>query len=153
MRRFIGLGVSALLLSACNQPAQAPVDTAAPSVDAPTVQDAAAPVSYNRDFPTGIQPPFEYSIRSRKVEEAEGGPVRKLVIEFKQGDAATVDKQIEELLVGKGYKRYKTLERGDEVVGDYGNQGKRITVTTTPANGVLQLAEGSQGTVYFVWKD
>lgn len=153
MRRFIGLGIAALLLSACNQPSQAPGDTAPPTAEAPTVQDAVAPAPYNQDFPTGMEPPFAYSIRSRKVEGAEGGPLRKLVIEFKEGDAATVDRQIEELLTGKGYKRYKTLTPGQDIVGDYGNKGKRITVTTTPADGRLQLAEGSLGTVYFVWND
>ena len=56
-------------------------------------------------------------------------------------------------LIGKGYKRYKTIERGTDLVGDYGNNGKRITVTTSPANGALQLSEGALGTVYFVWKD
>ncbi|KAF1726183.1 hypothetical protein [Pseudoxanthomonas japonensis] len=162
MRRFIGFGVAALLLAACNQPAQqVPADaaeTTAPEVAVPVeapVAQTPAPAADNPDFPAGFQPSFGYSIRSRKVEDATNGqsPVRKLVIEFKQGDALTVDKQIEELLLAKGYKRYKTFERGDDLVGDYGNSGKRITVTTTPANGKLKLAEDSLGTVYFVWTE
>ena len=93
------------------------------------------------------------SRRSKKTEESPEGPVRKLVIEFKQGDITTVDKQIEELLTGKGYRRYKSLQQGEGLVGDYGNQGRRVTVTTNPANGQLALDADSLGTVYFVWKE
>ncbi|MFC3551478.1 hypothetical protein ACFOLC_10705 [Lysobacter cavernae] len=159
MRRFIGLVAAALFLTACNQPAQqAPADStaadAAVPVDSPTVQ-AAAPAAYNPDFPTGFVPAFKYSIRSRSVEDAAGGKQRRLVIEYKDGDAPAIDKQIEELLAAKGYKRYKTFERGDDLVGDYGKSGKRITVTTTPANDNLKmkLAADSLGTVYFVWQE
>ncbi|WP_296250148.1 hypothetical protein [uncultured Stenotrophomonas sp.] len=156
MRRIYGICMFTLVLAACNGPATAPVATpseANPAADAPTVQSDAASANYNRDFPEGLQMPFEYTIRSRKVEEVDGAVLRKLVIEFRQGDAPTVDKQVEELLVAKGYKRYKTLERGNDLVGDYGSDGKRVTVTTTPVGGSLQLAEGSLGTIYFVWKD
>lgn len=158
MRRFIGLGIAALLLTACNMPEQAPANdsavqgAAAAPADSPTLQ-AAAPAKYNPDFPTGFQPPFAYSVRSRAVEDSADGQIHRLVIEYKQGDTPTVDKQLEELLVAKGYKRYKTLERGEELVGDYGNSGKRITVTTAPSKGNLKLGDGSLGTVYFVWKD
>ncbi len=157
MRRIIGLSIAALLLVACNQPAQqAPVDTAAGNaaapVDSPALQGATT-ATYNPDFPTGFVPTFKYSIRSRTAEDVPGGKLRRLVIEFKDGDARSVDKQLEDLLAAKGYKRYKTFERGDDLVGDYGNVGKRITVTTTRVNDKLQLAADSLGTVYFVWQE
>lgn len=152
MRRIVFLGLAALILVACDQAAQQPSTDAQPV--ATNVTPPATPVvpAHNPDFPTGFEPPFAYKIRSRKTEESPEGPVRKLVIEFKQGDITTVDKQIEELLTAKGYRRYKSLQQGEGLVGDYGNQGRRVTVTTSPANG-LALDADSLGTVYFVWKE
>lgn len=156
MRRFIGLVAAALLLTACNEPSQqvpagtSAADAAVPS-DSPTVR---APAE-NPDFPAGLAPMFKYSIRSRSAEDRAEGKLRRLVIEFKDGDARSVDKELEDLLAAKGYKRYKTFERGADLVGDYGNVGKRITVTTTPVNDNLKikLAADSLGTVYFVWHE
>ena len=153
MRRLVLVGLAALALAACNQPAPQTAEQPAAQAAAPqaATQPAAAPVS-NPDFPEGLQPPFPYKIRSRKTEDTPNGQVHKLVIEFKQGDRATVDKQIEDLLVAKGYRRYKNFEQGDGLVGDYGNNGKRVTVTTSPADGKLALEPDSLGTVYFVWQ-
>lgn len=154
MRRIVVLGLASLALVACSQTEQQPAADTQPTASAvvQTEPPAAAP-SFNPDFPTGFEPPFAYKIRSRKTDDSPDGPVRKLVIEFKQGDVATVDKQIEDLLVAKGYRRYKTFQQGESLVGDYGNQGDRVTVTTSPANGQLALAADSLGTVYFVWKE
>jgi hypothetical protein len=152
MRRIVVLGLASLVLVACTQTAQPPADSAQP-VASTAAQPEAPVAAVNPDFPTGFEPPFTYKIRSRKTEESPEGAVRKLVIEFKQGDVATVDKQIEELLTAKGYRRYKSFKQGEGLVGDYGNQGRRVTVTTNPANGQLALAADSLGTVYFVWKE
>ncbi|QNP41430.1 hypothetical protein [Lysobacter solisilvae (ex Woo and Kim 2020)] len=154
MRRIVVLGLASLVLVACNQTAQQPpADTQSVASAVAQPEAPAAVPAVNPDFPTGFEPPFGYKIRSRKTEESPEGPVRKLVIEFKQGDVATVDKQIEELLTAKGYRRYKSFQQGEGLVGDYGNQGRRVTVTTNPANGQLALAADSLGTVYFVWKE
>lgn len=153
MRRIVFLGLAALILVACDQTAQQPsADTQPVAANVTPPATPAAP-AHNPDFPTGFEPPFAYKIRSRKTEESPEGLVRKLVIEFKQGDITTIDKQIEELLTAKGYRRYKSLQQGEGLVGDYGNQGRRVTVTTSPANGQLALDADSLGTVYFVWKE
>lgn len=153
MRRIAVLVLASLVLVACNQTEQQPSADAQPVAPVASQPETPAAPAFNPDFPTGFEPPFTYKIRSRKTEDSPEGPVRKLVIEFKEGDVATVDKQIEELLTAKGYRRYKSLEQGESLVGDYGNQGRRVTVTTSPANGQLALAADSLGTVYFVWKE
>lgn len=153
MRRIVFLGLAALILVACDQQAQQPPADAQPVASAAAQTETPAIPASNPEFPTGFEPPFAYKIRSKKTEESSEGPVRKLVIEFKQGDVTTVDKQIEELLTVKGYRRYKSLQQGEGLVGDYGNQGRRVTVTTNPANGQLALDADSLGTVYFVWKE
>lgn len=153
MRRIVVLGLASFVLVACDQAAQQPPAASQPVASTVAQPEALAVPTVNPDFPTGFEPPFAYKIRSRKTEDSPDGPVRKLVIEFKQGDVATVDKQLEELLTAKGYRRYKTLQQGEGVVGDYGNQGRRVTVTTSPSNGQLALDADSLGTVYFVWKE
>lgn len=100
-------------------------------------------------FPAAIQPSFPYKIRSQKVE-SDGR--HKLVIEFKTGTVASTDKAVEQLLVSKGYSRSKSLKRNDGMFGDYGKNGSRVSVTTNPADGRLNLAPDSIGSVYFVWK-
>lgn len=151
MRRIVVLGLASLMLAACNQTAQPPAADSQSA--APAQPQAPAAPAVNPDFPTGFEPTFAYKIRSRKTDETPEGPVRKLVIEFKEGDVASVDKQIEALLTAKGYRRYKNFQQGEGLVGDYGHQGHRVTVTTNPANGQLALAPDSLGTVYFVWKE
>lgn len=150
MRRLVFAGLATLALAACNQTAPKPAEPSATT--APQASTQPATQAANPDFPEGLQPPFPYKIRSRKTDDAPNGPVHKLVIEFKQGDKVAVDKQIEDLLVAKGYRRYKTFEQGDGLVGDYGSNGKRVTVTTSPADGKLALDPDSLGTVYFVWQ-
>lgn len=155
MRKIL-LAAIVMALAACNQAAPPPASTAAadqvpPPAVAP-VPEAPVAAASNPEFPAGFEPSFPYKIRSKKSEDAADGVLRKLVIEFKQGDVATVDRQLEESLVAKGYRRYKNFPQGDALVGDYGKDGHRVTTTTTPANGQLQLDPDSLGTVYLVWK-
>lgn len=148
MNRYLCLGLISVMLAGCNQSAQqsaAPTGQSAASVQTSGVKTAIT----NPDFPTGFEPPFAYRIRSRKIED-DGS--RKLFIEFKQGDVATVDKQIETILLAKGFRRYKTIDQNGSLVGDYGNAGKRVTVTVNPSIGKPQLDADSLGTVYFIWK-
>lgn len=153
MRKTLLVAV-AIALTACNQAAppsaEPTVDQAAPSVATP--EPAPVQATSNPEFPAEFEPSFPYKIRSKKSEETADGVLRKLVIEFKAGDVLEVDRQLEQLLVAKGYRRYKNFPQGDAVVGDYGKDGHRVTTTTTPSNGQLQLDPDSLGTVYFVWK-
>jgi hypothetical protein len=151
MRGYLWIGVMAVALAACNRTEPTPAPAAQPTAQTPAPATPAP--AANPEFPTGFEPPFTYKIRSKKTEPAADGNLRRLVIEFKQGDVATVDKQIETALIAQGYRRYKTLNEGDAVVGDYGNNGKRVTVTTSPSDGKLVLEPDSLGTVYFVWKE
>lgn len=152
MHRLVILGLAALALVACSQTEPQP-SASQPATSTAAQPDTPAAAQVNPEFPTGFEPPFAYTIRSKKTEASVDGPLRKLVIEFKEGDVAMVDQQIEELLTAKGYRRYKSFQQGKGLVGDYGNQGHRVTVTTSPANGQLALAPDSLGTVYFVWKE
>lgn len=155
MRNPILLGLLLCMLAACKPEGQqdSPAPVEAEPV-APVVEEVAQPApSFNAEFPLGLEPTFAYKIRSKGVEETPDGRLRKLVIEYKQGDVALIDKAIEAQLLAKNYRRYKTFDQDGATVGDYGNSGHRVTVTTSPANGKLQLADGSLGTVYFVWKE
>jgi hypothetical protein len=148
MRRRLIAAVALLALAAC-QKTETPSAAAQGTIAAPATL-ASAPVAeppVASPLPEGLAADFAYRVRSRGSE----GNVHRLVIEFQGDDAATIDKKLESLLVAKGYRRYKSLQDGDALIGDYGRDGARITATTTPANGVLQLAADSRGTVYFVW--
>lgn len=148
MHRYAYLCLAMFMLAACSQTSnQATADGSPAQAATPATQPVA-----NEAFPTGLEPPFAYKIRSRKNEETPSGTVHALVIEFKQGDVATVDKQLERILLAKGYSRYKNISQGDSLVGDYGKDGQRVTITTSPANGKLKLDPDSHGTVYFVWQ-
>lgn len=138
----VGLGAAA-----CDK--IAPPSENGTSSDAEVAPAAVASTPAPSDFPEGIVPAFPYKIRSKAAD----GEVRKMVVEFKAGDVTTVDKQLESLLVSKGYKRYKTQTNPDGgVVGDYGaSNNRRVTVTTSSGNG-LTLADGSLGIVYFIWR-
>lgn len=148
MRRYAFLGLAMFMLVACSQTSD---QSAAEHSTAHAVASATQP-AFNQAFPASLEPPFAYKIRSRKTEETPNGTVHKLVIEFKQGDVATVDKQLEKILIDKGYHRYKRFSQGNGIVGDYGKDGQRVTITTSPVNGNSKLAPDSQGTVYFVWQ-
>lgn len=103
-------------------------------------------------LPDGIEPSFSYKVRSKSVAAAPFGQVQKMVIEFKKTDAKTVDSELENMLVAKGFKRYRSEASNGALIGDYGKTGHRVTTTATPAeNSKLKLAEDSAGTVYFVW--
>jgi hypothetical protein len=154
MRKLIYLALSASVLAACSAPTP-PATQSTTTAEAPTVQAevaGAAAQAFNPDFPEGVAPGFKYKIRSRKTEATADGQLRKLVIEFKEGDLASIDAKVQALLEAKGFKRYKTLEQGAERVGDYGKPGRRVTVTTTPS-GAMKLDPDSLGTVYFVWTE
>lgn len=150
MRNAILLGLLLCMLAACKPEGQQ-------NSSAPVAAESVAPIAeapaFNPEFPLGLEPTFAYKIRSKSVEEAPDGRLRRLVIEYKQGDVAFIDKAIEAQLLAKNYRRYKTLDQDGGTIGDYGNSGHRITVTTSPDNGKLELAEGSLGTVYLVWKE
>lgn len=149
MKYRITLGLCALLLVGCSDPS--PQQSA--EVAAPASEEKNPATVANPDFPEGIAPEFAYKIRSRSAEETPAGRLRKLVIEFKEGDVKIIDSQIDEALVARGYRRYKTVDQGESMIGDYGKSGHRITVTTSPKSGKLRLEANSLGTVYFVWKE
>lgn len=147
MRRLAIILLTVSLLAACsskNEPQ--PEMPAAPKPSVATVVN-------NPDFPVGYSPDFAYRIRSRKSEPSAEGVTRRLVIEFKEGDSRSIDKQIEASLSALGYKRYKAMVQGIGIYGDYGKHGHRISVTTSPSAGQLILSEGSKGTIYWVWKE
>ena len=149
MKYRIALGLGVLLLVGCGD--TSPQQSA--EVTAPVSEGKRPAAVANPDFPEGIAPGFAYKIRSRSAEETPEGRLRKLVIEFKEGNVKTIDNQIDDALVAHGYRRYKTVDQGESMVGDYGKNGHRITVTTSPKSGKLRLEANSLGTVYFVWKE
>lgn len=158
MRRLLITILPIALLAACSAPTppEGQAADAAAGTEKPTVQAEAggAPAAaFNPAFPEGIAPDFRHKIRSRKDEKSGSETMRKLVIEFKEGDAATIDAKMQSLLEGKGYRRYKTLQTGQDLVGDYGKPGHRVRVTTTPVGENLKLDPDSLGTVYLVWTE
>lgn len=128
-----------------------------PESNTPAKRMDAAPIALSAasEFPPGFTPAFSYRIRSKKLDIQGSDRYRKLVIEYKEGDVNSVDKSIEGSLSGIGFRRYKNFQQPNgTIVGDYGNAGRRVTVTTTPKQPDMNLLDpGSLGTVYFVWKE
>ena len=106
------------------------------------------------EFPAGFSPAFAYRLRSKRTDTEGGVQYRKLVVEFKGAEAVEVDSSIQDSLGQVGYRRYKTIQQENgAIVGDYGKDGHRITVTTTPLQANMSLFDPeAKGTVYFVWK-
>lgn len=155
-KQIIGFLIVAASLAACadkSDPQGAQPKATADAASGLATTPVSAPNS--TEFPSGFVPDFKYQIRSKKTEEQGADRFRKLVIEFQQADAAQIDKRIESSLAALGYRRYKTYqEPNGAFVGDYGKKGHRITATTTPVGPSMKLFNaGSQGTVYFVWKE
>lgn len=147
----------AVELAGCSdKPAQAAATPQGTPANAASVL-ATTPVAppNAKEFPSGFVPDFKYQIRSKTTQDEGIDRYRKLVIEFQEGDAASIDKRVESTLSALGYRRYKNYqEPNGAIVGDYGRKGHRITATTTQAQpGMNMLNPASQGTVYFVWKE
>lgn len=139
-------------LAACDKIAP-PSENAAPIPPAAQTTTTVPASSIASEFPEGIVPDFDYRIRSKSSELGAEGIVRRLVVEFREGDVAKIDKKLEAQLTAKGYKRYKTFINPDGgVVGDYGAPNERRVTVTTSTGTNLALNEGALGIVYFVWK-
>lgn len=139
-------------LAACDKIAP-PSENAAAVPPAEQTTTAAPAPSIASEFPEGIIPDFEFRIRSKSSEPSADGNVRRLVIEFMEGDVAIIDRKLEAQLTAKGYKRYKTFTNPDGgLVGDYGASNQRRVTVTTSIGTDLALNEGALGIVYFVWK-
>ncbi|MEA5667180.1 hypothetical protein VA603_06470 [Stenotrophomonas sp. MH1] len=155
MLRFARSSVFALMalgMVGCGNspvPADGAASPAEPAVEATDVSAAVA-----SDFPRGFVPEFSYRIRSKANDTVEGVEYKRLVVEFKGADVASIDKAVEAGLVKIGYRRYKTLnQENGAIVGDYGKDGHRITATTTPKSESMSLFDPeAKGTVYFVWR-
>lgn len=101
----------------------------------------------------GIKPSFAYNIRAKSTAHTAGGSVQKLSIEFKNTDIASVDRELERVLVAKGYERYKNeVSPAGSLIGDYRNGSHQVKTTTTPVEkSKLKLSADSAGSVYFMW--
>jgi hypothetical protein len=154
--KFYALIFVALLLSACKPPENPESTGSAAAPENPSAAQPQAPAASSPApsmLPAGLQLTFPHKIRSAGQEQVDGKVIHRAVIEFMDVDVAEVDSALEVLLVGKGYRRYKTLSRGAEIVGDYARPERRVTVTVSPADGRLVLSEGAKGTIYMVWND
>jgi hypothetical protein len=144
--------VIAVMMSACQQEQ----NQSSPAAVAPPEPVKVTPLEavVDQNFPAGFRPTFEHRIRSKRTDTQDGAEYRKLVVEFKSADAQAVDKEVQSGLEEIGYRRYKTIQEANgALVGDYGREGHRITVTTTPLQPDMKLFDAdSRGTVYFVWK-
>ncbi|MBB3275584.1 MULTISPECIES: hypothetical protein [unclassified Pseudoxanthomonas] len=154
--KIYALIFGALLLSACKPPENPESTGAAATAEnqaATQPQVPAAGAAAPSMLPAGLQLTFPHKIRSTGQEQVDGKVIHRAVIEFMDVDVAEVDSALELSLAGKGYRRYKTLSRGAEIVGDYARPERRVTVTVSPADGRLALSEGAKGTIYMVWND
>jgi hypothetical protein len=129
-------------------------DKAKTATDPEPISVAKVDTTVASEFPPGFTPDFGYRIRSKRTVSEGGVQYRKLVVEFKELEAPDVDQSVQRNMEKIGYKRYKTIRQDNgAIVGDYGRNGHRVTVTTTPLQESMELFEpGAKGTVYFVWK-
>lgn len=147
MTKNILLLVVCIALSACGNHSQEPANQ--------TLQSARSPASTTttNPLPDGIKPSFSYKIRAKSTAHMASGQVEKLSIEFKHIDIASVDRELERVLVARGYQRYKNeVSPTGSLVGDYRKGSHEVKTTTTPVEkSTLKLSADSAGSVYFLW--
>ncbi|WP_269790063.1 hypothetical protein [Stenotrophomonas sp. Iso1] len=150
--RYSVFALMALGMIGCGKSPVPGDGAASPAKAAAEAVDVSAAVA--SDFPRGFVPEFSYRVRSKANDTIDGVEYKKLVVEFKGGDAVTIDKTVEAGFVRIGYRRYKTLTQNNgAIVGDYGKDGHRITATITPKSDSMSLFDAeSKGTIYFVWR-
>lgn len=104
-------------------------------------------------FPSGLVPTFAYSMRGQKTVPVGGGEEHRVMIEFKSGDAASIDGELQKQLTAGGYQstQHFTDSTGAIITG-YDKGGVNLmTSVTARSNSKLTLAPDSKGTVYYKW--
>lgn len=104
-------------------------------------------------FPSGLVPTFAYSMRGQKIAAAGGGEEHRVMIEFKSGDAASIDGELQKQLAAAGYQNTRHFTDGTGAIITGYNKGSvdLMTSVTARSNSKLTLAPDSKGTVYYKW--
>jgi len=141
MRKLIFFALIGLVLAGCGQSAPGADDGKSFSTEAKTA------------FPSGLVPSFPYSVRGEKVIAVGGGDEHRVMIEFKSGDAATIDSDLQKQLAGGGYQsnRHFTDSTGSIITGYKKGDVDLMTSVTARNVSKLTLASDSKGTVYYKW--
>jgi len=92
-------------------------------------------------------------MRGQKTVPVGGGEEHRVMIEFKSGDAASIDGELQKQLTAGGYQstRHFTDTTG-AMITEYDKGGVDLmTSVTARGNSKLTLAPDSKGTVYYKW--
>lgn len=75
------------------------------------------------------------------------------MIEFKSGDAASIDGELQKQLAAAGYQNTRHFTDGTGAIITGYNKGSvdLMTSVTARSNSKLTLAPDSKGTVYYKW--
>ncbi len=144
---------SLLFLGACQQELPTDASTARQNQTDSTIEQACPPTFTGYRFlPGTLEVPVSYHMRSDRIDtDKNGQPLRRVDLEFLEGDANTTLDAVEQELLAAGYKvSPHKVQPNERIIARYTKKGEStVTVTVDPQAGEKPQNPGAKGVLTY----